>query len=54
MGNGGIGAVPSVYAIDVLPAEHRGLGIGIFRSAGDFGACMLMQTEWPLCWPACC
>ena len=38
VGNGGFGPIPSVYAIDVLPPEHRGLGIGVFRSAGDFGA----------------
>ena len=38
VGNAGFGPIPSVYAIDVLPPEHRGLGIGVFRSAGDFGA----------------
>jgi len=38
VGNGVFGPVPAVYAIDVLPPEHRGLGVGVFRSAGDFGA----------------
>jgi MFS family permease len=37
VGNAGFGPITSVYAIDVLPPEHRGLGIGVFRSAGDFG-----------------
>ena len=38
VGNGVFGPVPAVYAIDVLPPELRGLGVGVFRSAGDFGA----------------
>ena len=37
VGNAIIGASPSAYAIDVLPPEATGLGIGIFRSAGDLG-----------------
>lgn len=32
-----IGASPAAYAADVMPKESAGLGLGIYRCAGDLG-----------------
>ena len=34
-----IGASPAAYAADVMPKDAAGLGLGIYRCAGDLGAC---------------
>ncbi len=38
MGTAIIGASPAAYAADVMPADAAGLGLGIYRCAGDLGA----------------
>ena len=38
MGNALLGASALAFALDVLPPRARGLGIGLFRCAGDLGA----------------
>lgn len=35
--NACIGATPAAYAADVMPKSASGLGLGIYRSAGDLG-----------------
>lgn len=32
-----IGASPAAYAADVMPKDAAGLGLGIYRCAGDLG-----------------
>lgn len=34
-----IGASPAAFAADIMPAGAAGLGLGIYRCAGDLGAC---------------
>ena len=36
-----IGASPAAYAADVMPKESAGLGLGIYRCAGDLGALVI-------------
>jgi len=36
--NACIGATPAAYAADVMPQNVSGLGLGIYRCAGDMGA----------------
>ncbi|KAK9812684.1 hypothetical protein WJX72_001907 [[Myrmecia] bisecta] len=35
--NAFVGPSPAAYAADVMPAHQRGLGLGLYRSAGDIG-----------------
>ena len=35
--NACLGATPSAYAADVMPSSISGLGLGIYRCAGDLG-----------------
>ena len=35
--NSAIGPSPAAYAADVIPKKARGLGLGLYRSAGDVG-----------------
>jgi MFS family permease len=37
VGTGIVGPAPAAYAADVVPAESRGAGMGLYRSAGDIG-----------------
>ena len=34
-----IGASPAAFAADIMPAGAAGLGLGIYRCAGDLGVC---------------
>ena len=44
MGTAIIGASPAAYAADVMPADAAGLGLGIYRCAGDLGALSVQLT----------
>ena len=35
-----IGASPAAFAADIMPPGAAGLGLGIYRCAGDLGACL--------------
>lgn len=35
--NSAIGPSPAAYAADIVPKRSRGLGLGLYRSAGDLG-----------------
>ena len=35
--NACLGATPAAYAADVMPQDVSGLGLGIYRCAGDMG-----------------
>lgn len=37
VGTGIVGPAPAAYAADVVPADARGAGMGLYRSAGDIG-----------------
>jgi MFS family permease len=37
LANGVSGSVPAAYCADVVPAERRGSGIGVYRTFGDAG-----------------
>lgn len=37
--NACIGATPAAYAADVMPSNISGFALGIYRCAGDIGAC---------------
>lgn len=41
--NACIGATPAAYAADVMPDDVSGLGLGIYRCAGDLGRFNLYQ-----------
>ena len=44
--NACIGATPAAYAADVMPRSASGLGLGIYRSAGDIGMShSLLQSD---------
>ena len=43
--NACIGATPAAYAADVMPKNVSGLGLGIYRCAGDIGKHMLHRTH---------
>lgn len=40
-----IGASPAAYAADVMPKESAGLGLGIYRCAGDLGTLASSAVE---------
>ena len=44
--NACIGATPAAYAADVMPQSVSGFGLGIYRCAGDIGACTA-PCQWP-------
>eukprot|EP00193_Tetraselmis_chui_P021377 CAMPEP_0177780048 /NCGR_PEP_ID=MMETSP0491_2-20121128/16976_1 /TAXON_ID=63592 /ORGANISM="Tetraselmis chuii, Strain PLY429" /LENGTH=167 /DNA_ID=CAMNT_0019299755 /DNA_START=1 /DNA_END=504 /DNA_ORIENTATION=- len=37
MTNSMVGPTPAAYAADVIPKRARGIGLGLYRSAGDLG-----------------
>lgn len=45
MGTAIIGASPAAYAADVMPADAAGLGLGIYRCAGDLGTHTLQSRS---------
>lgn len=40
-----IGQSPAAYAADVMPADAAGLGLGIYRCAGDLGATVTLASH---------
>ena len=42
-----LGATPSAYAADVMPASISGFGLGIYRCAGDLGGHSLLHVPHP-------
>ena len=43
--NACIGATPAAYAADVMPKNVSGLGLGIYRCAGDMGEHVLQHMS---------
>lgn len=43
--NACIGATPAAYAADVMPQNVSGLGLGIYRCAGDLGTNQLTSLS---------